>query len=281
MTFQVFDFLALDQPIQVMDVGASAIAETPIYKPLLDKGWAHLHAFDGDARQIERIKAAYGDRATVHADFLFDGSARTLHLCDAAGGMTSLLKPRPDALAFFNGFAQFGRVESTLRVETRRLDDLAEPRRIDFLKMDTQGAELTVLRNGAGKLATCVAVQLEMPFFCLYEDQPSFGDIDAWMRGQGFVPHGFVALKRWPIAPTIFNGDYRRAGNQLLEADLIYVKDPLKLEILTGAQLATLATLAHHAFNSFDLCAYLLLELESRGLIPQDAPQRYLGGLGK
>ena len=55
--------------------------------------------------------------------------------------MTSLLKPRSDALSFFNGFEKFGRVEKTETVETDGLDDIDELPKIDFLKMDIQGAE--------------------------------------------------------------------------------------------------------------------------------------------
>jgi len=50
-----------------------------------------LHAFEGDARQIDAIKAAYGDSATVHQEFLFDGTMQKLYVASAASGMTSLL----------------------------------------------------------------------------------------------------------------------------------------------------------------------------------------------
>jgi len=59
-SLKLFETLELAEPIQAMDVGASAIAEVPVYKPLLEKGLAHLNAFEGDARQIESIQKAYG-----------------------------------------------------------------------------------------------------------------------------------------------------------------------------------------------------------------------------
>ena len=86
---KAFEFLELAEPIQVMDVGASAIAELPIYKPLLDGGLAHLNAFEGDERQNAGIRDAYGEHATIYKDFLFDGSVQTLYLASAASGMTS------------------------------------------------------------------------------------------------------------------------------------------------------------------------------------------------
>lgn len=98
------DFLDLSEQIQIMDVGASAIAEVPIQKTLLKKQLAHLNAFEGDQRRIEGIKKAYGEHATIYSDLLYDGSMQTIYLASGRSGMTSLLKPDVTALKFFNGF---------------------------------------------------------------------------------------------------------------------------------------------------------------------------------
>lgn len=274
-----FDFLELTGPIQVMDVGASAIAEVPVYQALLEHGLAHLNAFEGDERQIAGIRDAYGVNATIYDAFLFDGTVRTLYLASAASGMTSLLEPDVAALRFFNGFDNFGHIEGTEQVQTRRLDDVDGLPQIDFLKMDIQGAELTVLMNGTEKLKNCLAVQLEVSYICLYKNQPTFGDIDVWMRSRGYLPHCFLDVKRWSITPTIFDNNFRVPGNQLLESDIVYVKNPMRLDLLDDTQLAKFAALAHHTLRSVDLCVLLLLELERRRLIEADAHQRYLASL--
>ena len=262
-----------------MDVGASAINEVPIYKSLLEAGVGHLNAFEGDARQIEGIKNTYGHSATVYSDFLFDGSEQTLYLADPLSGMTSLFRPDPAALAFFNGFENFGRIEATERVQTHRLDDVEGLPLLDFVKMDIQGAELTVLKNGTQKLRNCLAVQLEVSYVCLYENQPPFGEVDVWMRSQGYVPHCLLDVKRWSIAPTIFEDNFRVPGNQLLESDVVYMKNPLRLAALHHTQVAKFAALAHYCLRSVDLCVRLLLELERRAVIEPGSHQRYLESL--
>ncbi len=277
----VLDFLSLQPPIQVMDVGASAINEVPVYQSLLERQLAHLNAFEGDPRQIAKIKEAYGDHATIYNDFLFDGTEQTLHIAYPESGMTSLLEPRQAALEFFNGFDRFGHVEGTEKVQTRKLDSIKELPGIDFLKMDIQGGELTVLKNGRKKLKNCLAVQLEVSFICLYENQPTFGEVDQWMRSQGYAPHCFLDIKRWSIFPTIFNNDFRLPGNQLMEADIVYIRDPLNLGVLSDEQLNKLAVIAHWCFSSTDLCVHILRELESRGVLDRDAHQRYLESLRK
>jgi FkbM family methyltransferase len=270
------DIFEFNDFIQVMDIGASAINEIPFYKELLDAGLAHLNAFEGDLRQIDKIKNTYKDNCTIFTEFLFDGSEQTLYIASEASGMSSLLKPNQNALNFFNGFNQFGKIERTQRIQTKKLDDLTEIKGIDLLKMDIQGAELTVLKNAKEKLKDCLAVQLEVSYITLYENQPCFGDIDLWMRKQGYVPHCFLDIKRWSIAPTIFNDNFRIPGNQLLESDIVYIKDPLKLEFLSNQQIIKFIAITHHALKSFDLSVFLLLELARRKIVPSNIQDIYL-----
>ena len=274
---KIFDLFEFDTEIQVMDIGASDIAEVPIYKVLLDKELAHLTAFDGDCRQIKKLNETYGkDNVTVHNVFLFDGKKHKVYLCNPTSGMTSILKPNKDSLNFFNGFSKFGAVESIEEIQTTKLDSIKSLNLADFLKMDIQGAELVVLQNGKTTLNKCLAMQLEVSYFPLYEDQPSFGEIDIYMRSIGFVPHRFLDIKRWSITPTIFNNNFRTPGNQQLESDIIYIRDPLKLFVLNDVQLKKLVILAHYSFKSFDYCVWLLLEMERRNLLSTGSHIKYL-----
>jgi FkbM family methyltransferase len=176
MTLQ--ELVAPIEPISLADVGAACIADVPVYKPLLDEGLGHLQAFEGDPRQIETIRETWGDKVTVHDRFLADGGVHTLHIAAAESAMTSLLRPNATALQFFNGFARYGQIQETHQIQTSRLDNVEGLPDIDFLKLDVQGAELTVLENGPRRLANCVAIQLEVSHICLYENQPPFGEVD-------------------------------------------------------------------------------------------------------
>ena len=61
----MLELVALDHPITLMDVGAAAIAEVPVYKSLLDLDIAHLHAFEGDPRHIDKMNDAYGKKLSI------------------------------------------------------------------------------------------------------------------------------------------------------------------------------------------------------------------------
>ena len=207
---QLSGLLEFDTAIHVADIGAALLAETPVYAALVQEyPQAQLYSFDGDPRQIAALQAHYGDKATVLEHYVGDGEAHTAYVCEASSGMTSLFKPLPAALGFFNGFDDFGRVLQTETVHTTRLDAIDAIERIDFLKMDIQGSELRVLQHGREKLRECVAIQLEVSFIGLYEGQPTFGDIDHWMRDNGYLPHRFMDVKRWSISPTVRNKNFR------------------------------------------------------------------------
>ena len=276
------DLFELNQKIEIMDVGAADINETPIYSSLINNKIANLNAFEGDERQIEKLKLKYKNSLKLFTKFLFDGSTQNLYLAaHPESGMTSLFKPNEKVLNFFNGFSRFGEIEKIEKIKTEKLDNIFQLPLIDFAKLDIQGSELTVLKNGIKKLENCLAIQLEVSFVCLYEDQPSFGEVDLWMRSNGYLPHTFLDIKKWSISPTIFNNNFRQPGNQLLESDIIYIKDPFKLDVLSDTQLKKFILISHYLFKSADLAVYLILELERRNILTKGAFKNYITNFNK
>jgi FkbM family methyltransferase len=262
----------------VVDIGANPVDGDPPYKSMLAGQLCAVLGFEPQTAALESLKLRQGPQETYLPHAIGDGSAQTLHVCTAPG-MSSLLKPDANSLALFPLFPEFGNVISSEPVETRRLDDIAEIEALDFLKIDVQGSELSIFRSGRQKLAAAVVIQTEVSFVPLYERQPTIGDIDNELRGQGFIPHAFYDLKRWIIEPMRINNEPRRPLNQLLEADLVYVRDfrqPIRLD---DEQLKHLALIAHYCYRSYDLALYCIRALEDRGGVAQNAMASYIGSL--
>lgn len=78
------------------------------------------------------------------------------------------------------------------------IDGLFEENKIpqvDFLSIDTQGAELLILEGGTRMLAKkTVAVYCEVNFADLYRGASLFGDLDSFLREKGFLLAGL-----WPM----------------------------------------------------------------------------------
>ena len=152
---------------------------------------------------------------------------------------------------------------------------------MDFLKIDIQGGELTAFQNGRQKLSRAVAIQTEVSFLPLYKNQPLFSDIDIELRGQGFVPHAFAAINKRMIAPLSVGHNPYAAINQLLEADVVYVRDFTRPGEMEPEQLKHLALIAHHCYGSFDLAMTCIDRLAKAREIDSDTGDRYVAMLGR
>ena len=260
--------------VDVVDVGANPIDGDPPYRLLLDAGLCRVTGFEPQLEALADLRRRAGPYERYLPYAVGDGDRHTLHLC-ATSGFASLLEPDEQQLNLLSDFPALARVTGRHQVETRKLDDISEIEAVDFLKIDIQGGELAVLRAGRDKLARAVAVQTEVGFHRLYRDQPTFADVDLELRSQGFVPHQFVATRTWPMAPVVWADPLQQAARQLVEADLLYVRDPVLLGELDAAQVARLVLVADIVYGSYGLALRGVSELIRRGVLDASVEQEY------
>jgi FkbM family methyltransferase len=266
------DLVRCSRPTSVLDIGANLVDGDPPYQRMLDDGLCTVIGFEPQQRALAELVLRKGPMERYLPYVVGDGQTHRLKITRAEG-MTSLLTPDVNQLRLFPGFSEWGSVVEEVDVQTHRLDDL-DIDEFDLLKIDIQGAELMVFQHGRERLRNAVAVQTEVSFVPLYRDQPTFADVDRELRAQGFSPHSMPALKRWAIAPTVFGGDFRIPGNQLLEADFVYVRDLTHAESMSSEQLSHLAMIAFHIYGSVDLAVFCVIELQRRGHAAPDAVEQ-------
>lgn len=259
---------------EVIDIGANPIDGDPPYKGMMLQKLCRVTGFDPHPAAIAELAKRKSSQETYLPYAVGDGGDHVLNICRGIG-FASLLQPDAKTLTHFPNFSELGRVIEQLPLQTRRLDDIAEISDIDLLKIDIQGGELSVFRNGRNKLAKAVAIQTEASFVPLYENQPVFGDIDLELRGLGFIPHAFTAINKRMIAPML-GPDPAAAINQLVETDVVYVRNFINAEAMDSEQLKHLALIAHHCYGSFDLALNCIHHLAARGAIPPDGKNRYV-----
>lgn len=104
-------------------------------------------------------------------------------------------------------------------VQVQRLDDIFDeyctPTDNIFLKIDTQGYEMNVLKGAEKILPHVAGMQLEMALAPLYKDSPLVEDIIAFARSHDFVPV-------W-LDQTLKNAETQ----QLLQVDGIFLRKDL------------------------------------------------------
>lgn len=274
------EILDIKRVCSVVDIGANPIDGQPPYKTLLDEQLCTVTGFEPQKEALQKLNQSKSALETYLPYAIGDGQRHELKICQASG-MTSIFEPDLTTLKTFGLFETFGKVIAREQVQTHRLDDIQEVRLLDYLKIDIQGGELSVFKHAQNKLANCAVIHTEISFIPLYQGQPTFSEVDQFLRHLGFIPHCFDAIRKWIISPMIVNNEPRRPLNQLLEADVVYCRNFLEPSSVGDDQLKYLGLVAHVCYASFDLTLKCINILESRGSIPEGASQRYLSSFKK
>ena len=261
------DFAGFLQPAnrtQIVDIGAYPIDGTPPYADMLQKGLCDVIGFEPQLEGFRKLENKPDESGSYYSAYYFDhaiadGNNHTIYHCKTPG-LTSLLRPNPGVLALFGDLLPLGAVTHEGETWTSRLDDERLIKRIDYLKIDTQGSELMILQNGREKLKDCVAIQVEVPFIPLYHNMPSLGDINNELRSQGFILMNIAHVKHWGIAGGT-------TPDQIIDADFLYVRDYSKPELMTDEQLKQLALVMHYIYVAPGLADYCVSELSRRGVL--------------
>jgi FkbM family methyltransferase len=192
----VFDAL---EPDLVLDVGANVGQFRDLVRGA---------GYDGPIVSFEPCRRPFAELARRSAD---DEAWRVHRL--ALGHFDGRRRMHVAASSLFSSFREpstysLGRTpeESTVvgeeEVTTRRLDSWwaggangASGERI-FLKIDTQGCDLEVVRGAAGILDRVCGLQVEGSFRHLYEGVPDCLDALAFLRRAGFEPTGIFPVIR-------------------------------------------------------------------------------------
>ena len=98
---------------------------------------------------------------------------------------------------------------STITVPTITLDSWAQQWQVnpvDFLWLDVQGHELTLLQAGQQLLQTVSVIFTEVGFFENYVGQPRYIDIKNWLERQGFslIGRDFANMQQWFFGNLLF-----------------------------------------------------------------------------
>jgi FkbM family methyltransferase len=107
----------------------------------------------------------------------------------AVSQFSSFLDPSTDTTKLFAGA---NAVDHKEKVSVRRLDGLLPELQRQhgftrpYLKIDTQGFDLNVIRGAGSLLTTIVALQTELSFRSIYHDAPSWQDALELLRERGF-----------------------------------------------------------------------------------------------
>lgn len=257
----LLDFFQEDFQLSILDIGAS-LSEAPPYQSLVDAGRARIIGFEPVEDECERLNQEYGPPHRFFPYFIGDGKPAIFHETNWVQ-TGSLFEPNLPLVEKFTNLAELMQPLAKHPVNTTRLDDIAEIDDVDFIKIDTQGAELSIFQNASRALASTLFIQTEVEFLELYKGQPMFADVDTFLRNNGFQFHTINSTGMRTFKPMIYS-DPSEGLRQQLWADAVYVRDWMNLDVLSETKLRKYAVLAHDIFQSWDLAYLLLMTLDKR-----------------
>lgn len=204
-------FLPERRPITLIDVGASGGEFTATVADHC--GIARALLAEPMPMRIRELERRYPDpRFVIRQCAVSDSTGATHFDILNADYSSSILSALPEVGG--SGTRLDLRVKERIEVPTRTLDTLVPEAgihgTIDLLKIDTQGAELHVLRGAAAVLPRVRIIWVEVSFKALYQGSALFGDVHAFLSARGFRLY------------SIHEG-FRGVDGELLQADALFL----------------------------------------------------------
>lgn len=175
-----------DESFVIADIGARG-GWSKDFASLAQHARTRFIAAEPEAKEAARIAAAHPDAVVLPFALGEHDGTGTLKLTRELG-CASMYEPNTSLLGLYPIRSWF-EVERRVEVEVRRYDSLVdefECPEIDFLKIDTQGYELEVLKGIGSHLTPVCCIELEAHVLPLYEGQALLTDICAFLFAYGF-----------------------------------------------------------------------------------------------
>jgi FkbM family methyltransferase len=168
-----------------------------------------IHAFEPNPDVARQLNEIYAAKPNVHVyqRALGAESKRLSFNVLTHASSSSILSPSAINHRYHAGEMDVRRV---ILVDQVRLDEILPDLDIDLLKLDLQGYELEALKGSEKLLGRIKAITTEVEFVPLYEGQPLFADIDAYLR-----QHHFWLLNLYEL--------YTQSDGQLTAGDAVYL----------------------------------------------------------
>ena len=131
---------------------------------------------------------------------------------------SSLFKPNFEHLNKFPDVDRF-KIINENNFNTTTIDKYFKYKNIDFVKIDTEGYALEILKGSKNKLKSILGLEIESEFFHLRKKQPLFFEINNFLNNFDFEFIDFLNIVRWE------RNNFRFTGQPQI-TDALFLKKP-------------------------------------------------------
>lgn len=209
--------------INFLDVGAAGEL-IPRWKRVSDS--LYLICFEPDKTAFKKLTAKISKKSGVVFNKALSSSVskKIIYNC-LDPEKSSLYKPNFGFLKKFHNPERYS-IKKKLQIYTDTLDNQKNIN-VDFIKLDTQGSELDIIRGGKKLLEQCIGIEIEVEFQEIYKKQPLFGDIHKILESKGFEFVDFTEKVYWSYLNS------KLSGSKLVFANALFVRKEDSLKFLS------------------------------------------------
>jgi len=200
--------LVVDDSPMIVDGGANQGSTIDLFLSLYKK--PKIYAFEPIPSLIKYLRECYHAQQNIEIVPCALGDANRQVEFNVTRNLVSSSRLKPaEVKKQYHGLNV--QIEDTIQVEMIRLDTwLSDVASIDVLKLDIQGGELDALIGCGQLLKHTKIVYVEVEFIPLYDGQPLFSDIDAFLREHNFKLYNLYDL-------------WTHTDGQLTSGDALYI----------------------------------------------------------
>jgi FkbM family methyltransferase len=189
-----------------------------------------FYCFEPSPSQLQAIQEAVSGTSTTAYPYAICGTSGTTTLnISRRPGATSTLEPNPEILDRFaaDHFSEMQDIVERVQVPAISMGDFMQQANlsaIDFLKLDTQGNELDIIKSMGDALDKVSVIETEVEMLPLYKGQPLFHDVSQFLYSRGFE---LVDIRHVPACRRFHaRGDLPPSAYRLVWGDAIYARKP-------------------------------------------------------